>query len=544
MEPKVRFQNVSKRYNFYKKQTDKLKDLLSLKKKTKVFTAIRNISFEVFEGESIGIVGINGSGKSTLSNLLAQIAEPTEGTVEIDGEPSLIAIAAGLNNNLTGYENIELKCLMLGLKKEEINEITPEIMEFADIGDFVHQPVKNYSSGMKSRLGFAISVHTNPDILIIDEALSVGDQTFYEKCLNKIQEFKKQGKTIFFISHSVSQIRSFSDRVMWLHFGEIQEFGDKNEVLKKYKEFIEWFNGLSDNEKKVYRKKMLEDQFSQKQDYQLDRRSRNHIKNKQKKMKAFSKISIILQSLTLLIVLLGSILYIFMGNEAVNKTLNIGSFLKTTFTKENPDKTVEAVQNEVEKEIMNKPGFSNHEFVDLFTDEGLVNKRNVLPFGTPVTIVEKMNETYKVEYLGETGYLKVNDVTVSEAQPVVLDYNIQELFSFLPETFTGSYSFYLAHLGLNDEEVKNNLSILTSETVDSFGNKVQVYNTNISYVFNQDNIADRLIIQNINIEDMFLNELITNSVIKNEEEKMYSIEITNYSLLLNLGKASMTVIPK
>jgi teichoic acid transport system ATP-binding protein len=522
MEPKVRFQNVSKRYNFYKKQTDKLKDLLSLKKKTKVFTAIRNISFEVFEGESIGIVGINGSGKSTLSNLLAQIAEPTEGTVEIDGDPSLIAIAAGLNNNLTGYENIELKCLMLGLKKEEINEITPEIMEFADIGDFVHQPVKNYSSGMKSRLGFAISVHTNPDILIIDEALSVGDQTFYEKCLNKIQEFKKQGKTIFFISHSVSQIRSFSDRVMWLHFGEIQEFGDKNEVLKKYKEFIEWFNGLSDNEKKVYRKKMLEDQFSQKQDYQLDRRSRNHIKNKQKKMKAFSKISIILQSLTLLIVLLGSILYIFMGNEAVNKTLNIGSFLKTTFTKENPDKTVEAVQNEVEKEIMNKPGFSNHEFVDLFTDEGLVNKRNVLPFGTPVTIVEKMNETYKVEYLGETGYLKVNDVTVSEAQPVVLDYNIQELFSFLPETFTGSYSFYLAHLGLNDEEVKNNLSILTSETVDSFGNKVQVYNTNISYVFNQDNIADRLIIQNINIEDMFLNELITNSVIKNEEEKMYS----------------------
>ncbi|MFK9093519.1 ABC transporter ATP-binding protein [Bacillus salipaludis] len=262
MKPIISCSTVTKTYNLYRRKRDKLIDLIGNKHGKQAFYALKNITFEVFPGETIGVIGINGSGKSTLANLLAQVMPPTSGNIDINGDSSLIAISAGLNNQLSGSENIQLKCLMNGFKKTEIDNISSAIIEFADIGTFIEQPIKNYSSGMKSRLGFAISVHLNPDILIVDEALSVGDQTFYEKCLLKMNELKANGKTIFFISHSISQLRPLCDRVLWLHFGEVKQFDKTMAVLRQYGSFIKWFNELSSSEKKQYKKTMLTEQFN------------------------------------------------------------------------------------------------------------------------------------------------------------------------------------------------------------------------------------------------------------------------------------------
>ncbi len=249
----VKFENVSKRYTLYNKPTDKLKEIFLNKTNGKQFYALRNVTFEVPPGEVVGIIGINGSGKSTMSNLLADVMPPTHGQIELKGKTALIAISSGLNGNLSGMENIELKGLMLGMTKHEIAELTPEIIDFADIGDFIHQPVKTYSSGMKSRLGFAISINIDPDILVIDEALSVGDQTFTDKCLAKMNEFKDQGKTIFFISHSVSQVRQFCTLGLWLEFGEVREYGPVEEVAREYNKFLKWFRNLSKDQQDAFK---------------------------------------------------------------------------------------------------------------------------------------------------------------------------------------------------------------------------------------------------------------------------------------------------
>lgn len=243
----IEFNNVCKIYNIKRDNKG-----ISNKNKEK-FYALKDISFKIEKGESVGILGTNGSGKSTASKILAGIGLPDKGEVKIEGEPALIAINAGLNNKLTGIENIELKGVLLGFSKSKIKEITKSVIEFSELGDFIYQPVKSYSSGMKARLGFSISVNMDPDIIIVDEALSVGDKTFSEKCLRKIKELKQEGKTIFFVSHSINELKSFCNKGLWIEGGELKAYDDINVVAKAYEEHVQNYKKKTEEEKKAYR---------------------------------------------------------------------------------------------------------------------------------------------------------------------------------------------------------------------------------------------------------------------------------------------------
>lgn len=244
----IEFKNVSKIYKLKRKDKNVQKD-----QKTQYFYALKNISFSIKKGQVVGILGTNGSGKSTMALVLSGIASPNEGEIAVNGEQALVAINTGLNKQLTGLENIQLKGALLGLSKKQIQEIIDGVIEFSEIGDFLYQPVKKYSSGMKSRLGFSINLCLNPDIIIVDEALSVGDKGFAQKCLTRMNELKREGKTIVFISHSLPQVRGFCDSAMWLEGGQLREMGDIDTVCDHYAEYVEFYNGLSAKEKKEER---------------------------------------------------------------------------------------------------------------------------------------------------------------------------------------------------------------------------------------------------------------------------------------------------
>ena len=222
-------------------------------KKNQRFYALKNVSFEIKKGDVVGILGTNGSGKSTLSLLLSGISDYDSGEIEINGEQALIAINTGLNMQLTGLENIRVKGALMGLKKKRIDEITEDVINFAELGDFLYQPVKKYSSGMKSRLGFSISLALNPDIFIVDEALSVGDKGFAKKCMERMKQLRDdEGKTIFFISHSLEQVKSFCNVGMWIEGGELQEVGPVEEVAKHYSEYVDQLNALKGKKKQAF----------------------------------------------------------------------------------------------------------------------------------------------------------------------------------------------------------------------------------------------------------------------------------------------------
>lgn len=257
MEKAIIAQNVFKKYKLYNGTRERFLDLLTPKSYGEDFYALKDVSFEAEKGDVVGFVGMNGSGKSTLSNIIAGIVPQSSGDVQIDGQASLIAVASGLKGDLTGRENIELKLLMLGFNKEEIYELEPSIIEFSELGNFIEQPVKSYSSGMKSRLGFAISVNVDPDILIIDEALSVGDKAFATKSFNKMMEFKEKGKTMIFVSHSLGQMKQFCEKILWLEYGKVKEYGPVSEVLPRYEAFLSKWEKLNKEQRDAYKQHVL-----------------------------------------------------------------------------------------------------------------------------------------------------------------------------------------------------------------------------------------------------------------------------------------------
>ncbi len=234
-ETVIKFDHVSKEYFLYKNQKARFKAIFTNNKGVKKHQALKDISFEIKKGESVGIIGRNGAGKSTILKMITGVSFSTSGKVTVKGKvAALLELTAGFSMDMTGRENIFLKCYLLGLENSEIKAIEQNIIEFASLGEYIDQPVRTYSSGMKMRLGFAININIRPDILVIDEALSVGDAAFKRKCENKIKELRGTGITVLFVSHSMKSVSETCGRAIYLCDGRIEYDGDIEEAFKHY----------------------------------------------------------------------------------------------------------------------------------------------------------------------------------------------------------------------------------------------------------------------------------------------------------------------
>lgn len=242
--------NITKDYVLYSTFGQKLKGLLLNKNSATSFRALDNVSFSLRQGECVGLIGLNGSGKSTLASIITGISSPTSGSVKVKGEVSMLGASSGMRAFLSGIDNIRFKCLTMGYTDKQTSVIEKDIIDFADIGMHIYQPVKTYSSGMRSRLGFAIAVHIDPDILIVDEALAVGDSSFTDKCLRKIEEFKTKGKTIIFVSHSVASLTQFCDRIIWINQGKLVGIGTPDEIIQPYCGFAREYTTMTNEQQK------------------------------------------------------------------------------------------------------------------------------------------------------------------------------------------------------------------------------------------------------------------------------------------------------
>ena len=240
-ETVIEINHLTKKYDMYKKPSDRLKEALSPTRKTyhEVFYALNDVNVEVKKGEMIGFIGENGSGKSTILKIITGVLTPSEGEVKIEGNiAALLELGSGFNPEYSGYENIFLNGMVLGFSREEMQDKVDDIINFADIGDHLYQPVKTYSSGMFVRLAFAVAINVDPDILIVDEALAVGDLEFQLKCMEKFTELRNAGKTILFVSHDVNAVRRFCDRVYWLKNGVVEAEGETMEITETYENFL------------------------------------------------------------------------------------------------------------------------------------------------------------------------------------------------------------------------------------------------------------------------------------------------------------------
>lgn len=239
--PAIEIKDVVKIYKLYDRARDRVKEALGFSRKQvhKQHYALNGVNLSIGRGETVGIIGTNGSGKSTLLKIITGVLSPTSGEVHVNGRISaLLELGAGFNNEYNGIENVYLNGTMMGFSDKEIDEKLPAILEFADIGDYVYQPVKTYSSGMFVRLAFAVAINIEPEILIVDEALSVGDVFFQAKCYHKFEEFKKLGKTIVFVSHDLSIISKYCDRVFLLNKGTLLGTGSPKDMIDAYKRVL------------------------------------------------------------------------------------------------------------------------------------------------------------------------------------------------------------------------------------------------------------------------------------------------------------------
>ncbi|MGL6009525.1 MAG: ABC transporter ATP-binding protein [Culicoidibacterales bacterium] len=227
--------NVTKQYRVYPSEMKRLFGYFDKKIEYKTVNAANDISFDLYRGEVLGVIGKNGAGKSTLLKMITGVTSPTTGTIEINGRlSSLLELGTGFNPELTGYENIFMQGGIMGISQADMQEKLEEILEFADIGDFINQPVKNYSSGMFARLAFSVAISVDPDILIVDEILSVGDAQFQQKCIEKIKFFSEKGVTILFVSHNILSLSGFCNRAIWIEKGELLMDGSIDEVSQAY----------------------------------------------------------------------------------------------------------------------------------------------------------------------------------------------------------------------------------------------------------------------------------------------------------------------
>jgi ABC-type polysaccharide/polyol phosphate transport system ATPase subunit len=242
--PAILLTDVVQRFRLIQDRPDTLREaftkLFRQREKHQVFEALKGISFAIGKGEVVGIVGRNGSGKSTILKVIAGIYKPTSGTVQTDGQiAAMIELGAGFHPELTGRENIMISGLLLGYSRRDMQRLENRIMEFAELGEFIDSPVKQYSSGMYMRLAFAVTTEVDPDILLVDEILAVGDAPFQQKCLDRMQQFRQAGKTIVFVSHDAQITRHFCDRVLLIQAGRLIDDGPPGQVLSHYEELLQ-----------------------------------------------------------------------------------------------------------------------------------------------------------------------------------------------------------------------------------------------------------------------------------------------------------------
>ncbi len=249
MKKVLEVKNISKIYKIYKNNIDRLKEVFSQSLYHKEFVANKSISFDLFEGETLGVIGVNGAGKSTILKIVAGVVEPTFGEVIRHGRvTALLELGTGFNLQISGYENIYLNGTLIGMNKKEIKEKIADIIDFSELGDYIHEPILSYSSGMSMRLAFSIAIFSEPKILIVDEALSVGDAHFQAKCTQALRDRKQDSMSIIYVSHDLNSLKLLCDRVLLLNHGEVVDEGNPEDVINQYNFLI---SKLNDKEEKM-----------------------------------------------------------------------------------------------------------------------------------------------------------------------------------------------------------------------------------------------------------------------------------------------------